>query len=261
MRKPNSALFWDYICFKMHYRQHHLGPTLSKYKREEFLKLFDKWIDLPLALIAKTDSFEEAFGSDSILDWFAKKGKRAIGLDISPEILNEARKQIDNEKLTWVATDISRMPFKDSIFDLVFSSATYGYLDNTVGGLKEAYRILKPKGVLIISVINRHNFSFLLVTSFCRLIKSIPFPLSRAFRLNKFKGLLQEAGFIVEEYEPIMCLHRFWGFFIPYLEKRNLKIFKIILEILIRNLKKYNTKNISSNYLRAWFIVFKAKKP
>jgi len=101
-------------------------------------------------------------------------------------------------KLKGVVTDIISMPFKNSVFDLIFSSSTYGYLNDIREGLKEAYRILNPGGTLIISVNNKYGFLFRIMTYIFVRLNKIPFFLSVPYATCDFIKLLNEAGFKVE---------------------------------------------------------------
>ncbi len=59
---------------------------------------------------------------------------------------NAARRTVSNARFE--VADIYNLPFGDASFDAVFISAVLGNLREPVGGLREAYRVLKPGGVI-----------------------------------------------------------------------------------------------------------------
>lgn len=59
---------------------------------------------------------------------------------------NAARHKVSNARFE--VADIYELPFEDASFDAVFISAVMGNLREPVRGLREAYRVLKPGGVI-----------------------------------------------------------------------------------------------------------------
>jgi ubiquinone/menaquinone biosynthesis C-methylase UbiE len=59
---------------------------------------------------------------------------------------NAARRNVSNSRFE--LADIYALPFESASFDAVFVSAVVGNLREPVRGLREAYRVLKPAGVI-----------------------------------------------------------------------------------------------------------------
>ena len=77
----------------------------------------------------------------------------AIGTDIEASQMalateNAAKSNIANARFE--AASIYDLPFEDSSFDAVFMSALIGNLREPTRGLREAYRVLKPGGVIAV---------------------------------------------------------------------------------------------------------------
>ena len=75
----------------------------------------------------------------------------AVGTDIEPSQMalateTAAKRQLANARFE--VADIYELPFEDSSFDAVFMSALIGNLREPARGLREAYRVLKPGGVI-----------------------------------------------------------------------------------------------------------------
>jgi ubiquinone/menaquinone biosynthesis C-methylase UbiE len=71
------------------------------------------------------------------------------GIDISPEMIREARKKFPHKKLS--VSDSSHTQYGDAVFHCVFSMHVFMHLnkEKMTSVLAEAYRILKPNGQFI----------------------------------------------------------------------------------------------------------------
>jgi len=73
-----------------------------------------------------------------------------VGLDSSRARLLNARQE--RVSATFMNGDVCRLPFPDDSFDAMLMSEVLEHVDNDRGALVDAYRVLKPDGVLAISV-------------------------------------------------------------------------------------------------------------
>lgn len=113
-----------------------------------------------------------------------------VGIDITPEMINEAKRLNIGNKVNFEIGDILKTNFKDKIFDAVVFS--YNGL-NTIPGEKnrlkallEINRILKDDGVFIFSSHIRQNFDGLLIywlKQFIK-IKLLPFLNKEKFEIG-----------------------------------------------------------------------------
>ncbi|HUL38770.1 MAG TPA: class I SAM-dependent methyltransferase, partial [Methanomassiliicoccales archaeon] len=80
----------------------------------------------------------------------ARSGASIIALDITPEMLREARKLYPEMGIQWLLGDVSRLPFVDAAFDLVVTRrAPHHFLD--IGwALRSMASVLKHGGSLVI---------------------------------------------------------------------------------------------------------------
>jgi ubiquinone/menaquinone biosynthesis C-methylase UbiE len=75
-------------------------------------------------------------------------------LDIQLEMLEKARHKLEAEGLFnvgYTVADGARLPFRNDCFDLLFLATVFGEIVKQHEFLGEAYRVLKPGGVLSIS--------------------------------------------------------------------------------------------------------------
>jgi len=78
---------------------------------------------------------------------------RLFGIDSSAAVLRFAREHLP-ATATVVRGDIHRLPFADASFDRVIMSEVLEHLDDDARGLAEAVRVMRPGGILAITVPN-----------------------------------------------------------------------------------------------------------
>lgn len=82
-------------------------------------------------------------------------GKQVIGLDNSKEMLDQAPKGV----LT-VFGDADHMEFGDKTFDAILYIVSLEFIEDYRKAIKEAYRILKPKGKILALTLNPNSDYF-----------------------------------------------------------------------------------------------------
>jgi ubiquinone/menaquinone biosynthesis C-methylase UbiE len=87
-------------------------------------------------------------GEGTRLNWIAKNKKSSLGLDISQKGIELAKKKFP--KLNFKKADLEKVQLKSNIFDLVYSAYVLEHLQNPEKVLKEAMRLLKPYGYLLL---------------------------------------------------------------------------------------------------------------
>jgi len=84
-----------------------------------------------------------------------------VGADLDWEVLRKAQGAVGHlPDVTLHHASIYDLPYTDNTFDAVVLSEVLEHLDDDVLGLREAYRVLKPGGVAVITVPNA-NYPFL----------------------------------------------------------------------------------------------------
>jgi len=89
-------------------------------------------------------------GTTSVL--IAKRfGCKVLGVDISPELINEAKILAKRSKVSslidFQVADATRLPFNDNEFDVAIAQAMLVLIDDKESVIKEALRVLKPSGI------------------------------------------------------------------------------------------------------------------
>ncbi len=77
---------------------------------------------------------------------------KVIGVDFDTNALNSARINLKGRKVILRQGDVCKLDFKDNSFDVVLASEVFEHLESDTRGIKEVYRVLKPGGLLLVSV-------------------------------------------------------------------------------------------------------------
>lgn len=103
-------------------------------------------------------------GTGRILEVFADRVKRGVGVDINHAMLNLARLNLERAGMEHGSVrqaDVTALPFPDGAADLVTVHQVLHYLDDPAAAIIECARVLKPGGVLLIVDFAPHQLEFL----------------------------------------------------------------------------------------------------
>lgn len=88
----------------------------------------------------------------------SEEGYQVTGIDLSDVLLEEARELDRDQAVTWISSDMRRLPLEDQEFDAVLNLFTsFGYFtkdEEHIKVLEEIWRVLKPGGRFIIDFLN-----------------------------------------------------------------------------------------------------------
>jgi SAM-dependent methyltransferase len=118
------------------------------------------------------DLLDAGTGTGRMLELLAPHAKRAVGIDVSPEMLAIARDRLARQNLPQVQVrlgDIYRLPFANGSggangaagFDAVLFHQVLHYLDDPGAAVVEAARVMRPGGRLAIADFAPHSLEFL----------------------------------------------------------------------------------------------------
>jgi len=136
-----------------------------------------------------------------------KSGANIIAIDISHDLIEEAKKTIKAENVYFKVENAYKMSFEDNTFDVVMGSSVLHHLDIN-HAIKEIYRVLKKGGAIYFTEPNMMNPQIALQ-------KNIPYlkrklgdsPDETAFFRWKIKSKLLKAGFINVSIKTFDFLH------------------------------------------------------
>lgn len=164
---------------------------------------------------------EGGCGRGQYVAYYSARGATVIGLDFAREWLRAAHNEIPSLKLC--AGDVGALPFPDHTFDVYYSGGVVEHFERGAErALAEARRVLKPDGVLLLSV---PYFSPLrqALTAFGRdTWRRVPAPTvdaagddrlrfyQYAYTVGEFSRMLSAAGFTVTDTQGYAVV---WGLY------------------------------------------------
>jgi SAM-dependent methyltransferase len=189
--------------------------TVARLTRNEADMAFKKRVRTIFEWVEPTDDkiiFDCACGRGFYLNMIRTVSKcKIIGLELDPDVIVKTKRNIGHLPDIYLArANIYAQPYPDATFDAAILSEILEHVDDDVRGLKEVYRVLKPGGVVAITVPHA-NYPFwwdpinkTLETVFNTHIQNGPLAgiwanHVRLYTRELLRQAVVDAGFIVEE--------------------------------------------------------------
>ncbi len=173
----------------------------------------EKWWGFYSALVDKISQdveigntvLEVAAGTGLISLKVAEQAKRVYGVDISPLMVDEAKKKMEEKgigNVEFSVHDAYSLPFDEGMFDAVICCSALHNMVNPEKALSEMNRVLKPEGQLIAPTICQGEyFRHKLMMTIFKLVAG--FPIFHMFSFEELSTLVTESGFSIRNKEII----------------------------------------------------------
>jgi 2-polyprenyl-6-hydroxyphenyl methylase/3-demethylubiquinone-9 3-methyltransferase len=108
------------------------------------------------------DWLDAGCGSGTLARYLVESGARVLGVDAAEEMVTLARELSSQDVATLqlrfehIAT-IARLPLPDQSLDGILCSSVLEYVPDPAACLAEFARVLRPRGLLVVSVANRNS--------------------------------------------------------------------------------------------------------
>lgn len=262
MRHSLNTDYWDSVAQGTH--KPLFEKNIAAYYRNEHLKLIRKWsADIRGKNILKTDLYEEAFREGDFIFWFLEQNANVYGMDISYNIANKAKAHSKDYNVYFkncIVSDIRGCSFKDESFDLIISNSTIDNLApcDVSKALLELRRILKPEGILILTIDNKNNPLYFLGYLAEKLLKTNKYYQSRCYSVGETVSLAKKNNFIVLEISAIVHIPTPFNKIALLLEKMGIKTIEKSIGQLVELFSKLGDRR--TQFLTGWFLALKLKK-
>lgn len=153
-------------------------------------------------------------GTGTLARWLAARGCGVLGIDAAPEMVAAANQSLEfgnhSDRLSFVrVSTLARLALDDRSLDGILCSSVLEYLPDPSACLAEFARVLKPGGLLLVSVPNRnsiarrlqlacHRLGGFLGHSWCKFLDYSRHQYSK----REFNRLLVQTGFSEEMVVP-----------------------------------------------------------
>ena len=149
--------------------------------------------------VVKTKTvLELATGTGLIAKGIVSSANHIEATDASPEMIAEAKRDNQSEKLHFSVQDMFRLPYADKSFDAVIVSNALHIVPQPEKALAEIHRVLKDDGVLIAPTFTHAGNSFSgKVRAF--FMKLAGFPLHSRWTSEEYLAFLRQNGWAVRK--------------------------------------------------------------
>jgi len=179
----------------------YLDPLVARQKRDVHQAWFRRAMTgRDPGRVLKTDLFEEANGDDRIFHDLFPRATLPVGIDIERITVRRASLR-DGNVFACLAGDARSLPFASAAFDSVVSPSTLDHFDSETQialAVAELARVLRPGGILMITLDNPWNPTYHLLRWFTR-NSGATFLLGRTLSLSSLVACLRTNGLEVRD--------------------------------------------------------------
>jgi SAM-dependent methyltransferase len=176
----------------------YLDPLAAAQKRDVHLEWIRRNVppELQIETVLKTDLFEEAYGWDELLFSLPFDSNLKIGCDVNPETAARAAGRRSDRACRFINADVRSLPLADECVDVVLSNSTLDHFPTEreiEDSLRELTRVLKPGGIMLVTLDNPRNPLFLLLRATMGW-SGVSFQLGKTLPMRKLLRILDGAG-------------------------------------------------------------------
>ena len=113
-----------------------------------------------LDLFTKTSGryLDAGCGTGDFLPDLVERGGEVYGLDFADEMIERSQRKVLEagcaDRVTFAVGDVYNLPYEPNYFDAIIGVGLIEYLSTPDRAFQEAYRVMKPGGIMIITVPN-----------------------------------------------------------------------------------------------------------
>ncbi len=149
---------------------------------------------------------EVACGTGLVALKIAEKASRVYGVDISSQMISEAKKKMTEkgfENVDFSIEDAYNLPFDNNMFDTVICNNALHNMVNPQKALSEINRVLKPKGQFIATIVGiGEKRKYKIAMAIYHLFGG-KLPTFHKLNLDESTNMIAESGFAIVKKETI----------------------------------------------------------
>jgi SAM-dependent methyltransferase len=209
--------YWNHHIHDLAVSQHAPGSPgffgdLDEYHFEKLHHLLGL-IDFPAW--RERDVLDVGCGAGVEVVRFARAGARITGVDIAESAITLARQNLQHAHLQarLEVADGEALPFADGSFDLVYAHGVVQYSGDDRRLVAECRRVLRPGGLAIFQVYNRHSWLQLLSMVMRVPLEHEDAPVVRRYTIGEFRALFgdfRSVDIVLERFPIASRLHKGW---------------------------------------------------
>jgi 2-polyprenyl-6-hydroxyphenyl methylase / 3-demethylubiquinone-9 3-methyltransferase len=163
------------------------------------------------------DILDIGCGAGFLANALASFGHRVTGIDLSAKSLNVAAQRDATQSVRYMQLDAFALPFADQSFDVVCAMDFLEHVEMPYQIVREAARLLRPKGLFFFHTFNRNWLSWLIVikgVEWC--VPNTPANMhvySYFIKPSELKNWCKESGLEIRElrgFMPQIASQAFW---------------------------------------------------
>jgi ubiquinone/menaquinone biosynthesis C-methylase UbiE len=146
----------------------------NPFELEQVAAAYDRWYETPLGafveaqelaaleqlllpLLPQSVVVEVGAGTGRVSAWLAQKGYSVIAVEPSAAMRRYGVERTSGLSVEWLAAHASLLPFPDGAHECVLLFATLEFVAEPQRALREALRVLRSGGFLIVALLHAHS--------------------------------------------------------------------------------------------------------
>ena len=181
----------------------------TAYYLEGEIRLVESWFNGGNnCKVLKLDLWNEVKNTN-ILAWMAERGAATHAVDISFCLAKQAADEFTNSGLVprFLVASLYDLPYKSSSFDFLYTMGTIEHAPDMERCVAEIYRVLKPGGIAVIGVPNKHDpFLRPLLVHLMNKAGIYPYGLEQSLSKKELRAMLSRGGFEVLQSDGVLFM-------------------------------------------------------
>ena len=209
MKNPNLGemrSFWEGQVRKLgDFRR----ASSTAYYLEGEIRIIESWFNgANPGKVLKLDLWNEVKNT-SILEWMAARGAATHAVDISFGLAKQAAEEFVNSGLVprFLVGSLYELPYKPASFDFLYTMGTIEHTPDMERCVSEIYRVLKPGGIAVVGVPNKHDpFLRPLLVFLMNQAGIYPYGLEQSLSKKELGAMLSRGGFEVLKSDGVLFM-------------------------------------------------------